>query len=196
LRRGRQVTWLLDNSRIRQLADWTSRGLVNSRTRQLAYWTSRGLDNSRMPAATACLVFVLLAASAKPRVDQSARCPVRELAYPGVVQLPVTQGGRRGGAYVRLYTVPVGLRQSYFGSDIHSATLCCCGQKVQRVLRLLNRKTYTTRKARFLLLQPCGHVVEVMHMDQWVENSTPSPPYSPQSVTCPICKNMVGLCPR
>jgi len=27
----------LDNSRIRQLADWTSRGLVNSRTRQLAH---------------------------------------------------------------------------------------------------------------------------------------------------------------
>jgi len=27
---------LLDNSRIHQLADWTSRGLVNSRTRQLA----------------------------------------------------------------------------------------------------------------------------------------------------------------
>jgi len=48
---------LLDNSRIRQLADcqladWTTRGLVNSRTRQLAYWTSRGLDNSRMPSVT------------------------------------------------------------------------------------------------------------------------------------------------
>jgi len=48
---------LLDNSRIRQLADcqladWTSRGQVNLRTRQLAYWTSRGLDNSRMPPAT------------------------------------------------------------------------------------------------------------------------------------------------
>jgi len=35
-----------------QLADTPTRGLVNSRTRQLAYWTSRGLDNSRMPPAT------------------------------------------------------------------------------------------------------------------------------------------------
>ena len=37
----------------------------------------------------ACLVFVLSATSARPRVDQSARCPVRELAYPRVVQLPL-----------------------------------------------------------------------------------------------------------
>ena len=41
----------------------------------------------------ACLVFVLLAASARPRVVQSATCPVRELAirelaHPRVVQLP------------------------------------------------------------------------------------------------------------
>jgi len=40
-----------------QLVDTPTRGfpsrkLVNSRTRQLAYWTSRGLDNSRMPPAT------------------------------------------------------------------------------------------------------------------------------------------------
>ena len=40
----------------------------------------------------ACLVFVVLAASARPRVVQSARCPVRqlairELAYRRVVQL-------------------------------------------------------------------------------------------------------------
>jgi len=35
-----------------QLADTPTRRLVNSRTRQLAYWTSRGLDNSRMPLAT------------------------------------------------------------------------------------------------------------------------------------------------
>ena len=38
---------LLDNSRIRQLADcqladWTTRGLVNSRTGQVADWTTRG----------------------------------------------------------------------------------------------------------------------------------------------------------
>jgi len=36
-----EIIWLLDNSRI-----------ANSRTRQLAYWTSRGLDNSRIPPAT------------------------------------------------------------------------------------------------------------------------------------------------
>ena len=43
---------LLDNSRIRQLADWTTRGLDISRTGQLADLTSRGLDNWRMPPAT------------------------------------------------------------------------------------------------------------------------------------------------
>jgi len=53
---------LLDNSRIRQLADWTTRGLVNSRTGQLADATGD----------FACLVFVLLVASARPRVVQSA----------------------------------------------------------------------------------------------------------------------------
>jgi len=61
---------LLDNSRIRQLADWTSRGLVNSRTGQLANATGD----------FECLVFVLLAASARPRLVQSASWPVRELA--------------------------------------------------------------------------------------------------------------------
>jgi len=79
---------LLDNSRIRQLADC-----------QLADRTTRGLDKSQtgqLADATgdfACLVFVLLAPSASPRVVQSATCPVRELAirelaYPRVVQLP------------------------------------------------------------------------------------------------------------
>jgi len=82
-----------------QLADWTSRGLDKSRTGQLEDATGDFV----------CLVFVLLAASVRPRVvqsatspvceltsarvDQSARCPVRELAirelaYPRVVQLP------------------------------------------------------------------------------------------------------------
>ena len=88
-----------------QLADTPTRGLDDSRTGQLADATGD----------FACLVFVLLAASASPRVvqfatcpvreltcarvvysprvDQSARCPVRELAirelaYPRVVQLP------------------------------------------------------------------------------------------------------------
>ena len=74
------------NLRTGRLADWTSRRLVNSRTRQLAYWTSRGLDNSRMPPATACLVFVLLAASARPRVVQTASWLVRDLSSPRVDQ--------------------------------------------------------------------------------------------------------------
>ena len=60
---------LLDNSRIRQLADcqladWTTRGLDISRTRQLVYWTSRGLDNSRMHLRVREL--------SRPRLVQSA----------------------------------------------------------------------------------------------------------------------------
>ena len=62
-----------------QLADTPTRGLptrglVNSRTRQLADATGD----------FACLVFVLLAASARPRVVQSATCPVREMSSPRV----------------------------------------------------------------------------------------------------------------
>ena len=69
-------------------------------------------------------------------------------------------------------------------------------QNVEQVLRFLNCETYTPRKTRFVHLKPCGHVVEVTRMDQRVEDSTPSPPYSPQFVTCPICNDMVGFCPR
>ena len=58
-----------------QLADTPTRGLDDSRTGQLADATGD----------FACLVFVLLVASAIPRVVQSATCPVRELAYPRVV---------------------------------------------------------------------------------------------------------------
>jgi len=52
--------------------------LINSRTGRLTDWTTHGLDISRtgqLADATgdfACLVFVLLAASARPRVVQSA----------------------------------------------------------------------------------------------------------------------------
>ena len=66
-----------------QLADMPTRGLPTS-----------GLDDSRTGQLAdangdfACLVFVLLAASTSQRVVQSATCPVRELAYPRVVQLP------------------------------------------------------------------------------------------------------------
>ena len=64
-----KMSRLLDNSRIRQLADWTTRVLDKSRTGQLADTTGD----------FACLVYVLLAASARPRVVQSVTCPVREL---------------------------------------------------------------------------------------------------------------------
>jgi len=62
-----------------QLADTTTRGLP-----------TRGLDDSRtgqLADATgdfACLVFVLLVASASPRLVQSASCPVRDLTSPRV----------------------------------------------------------------------------------------------------------------
>ena len=95
-------TGLLDNSRICQLADWTTRGLVNSRTRQLVYWTSCGrhrrlcvlsfpfwrhlrdreLSSPWLVQFTSWLVREL----SSPRVDQSASWRIRELAYPRVVQ--------------------------------------------------------------------------------------------------------------
>ena len=86
--------WLLDNSRIRQLADWTTHGLDISQTGQLADKTTHILDKSwtgQLVDATgdfACLVFVLLAASARPRVDQSASHPVRELAIRELSSYP------------------------------------------------------------------------------------------------------------
>jgi len=60
------------------------------------YWTTRGLptrvlDKSRtgqLADATGdspCLVLVLVAASARPRVVQTATCPVRELTSARVV---------------------------------------------------------------------------------------------------------------
>ena len=53
--------------------DWSTRGLDKSRSEQLADATGD----------FACLVFVLLEAS-----SETTSCPVRELAYPRVVQLP------------------------------------------------------------------------------------------------------------
>ena len=69
---------ILDNSRTGWLADWTSRGLDISWTGQLADATG--------DFAFACLVFVLLAASASPRVGNprvgvSASCPVTDLYW-------------------------------------------------------------------------------------------------------------------
>ena len=71
-----------------------------------------------------------------------------------------------------------------------------CFQNVEQIVRFLKVEKYSPNKTRFLHLKPCGHVVEVNYMDQWVEGSKPTPPTSPQYVTCPICKQMVGLCPR
>jgi len=56
------VKRLLDNLQIRQLVDWTTRRLDILRTGQLADATGD----------FACLVFVLLLASERPRVVQSA----------------------------------------------------------------------------------------------------------------------------
>jgi hypothetical protein len=53
-----------------------------------------------------------------------------------------------------------------------------------------------TKKTRFVHLQPCGHVVEVVYMDNWVKTLKRSPPCEPVPVVCPICKQKVGLCPR
>jgi len=69
-------------------------------------------------------------------------------------------------------------------------------QNVEQIVRFLKVQKYSPRKTRFLHLKPCGHVVEVSYMDEWVASSTPTPPSSPQYVTCPTCKQMVGLCPR
>ena len=70
--------------------NWTTRGyansrIANSRTGRLADWTSRVLVQ---------FASWLVRELSSPRVDQSARCPVRELAirelaYPRVVQLPL-----------------------------------------------------------------------------------------------------------
>jgi len=55
---------------------WTTRGYANLRIGHLADWSTRGLDNAhtgQLADATgdfACLIFVLLAASARPRVVQ------------------------------------------------------------------------------------------------------------------------------
>jgi len=75
---------LLDNSQICQLADcqladWMIHGLVKSRTRQLAYWTTRGCHRR----------LYVLSFHSFGGICETASCPVRELAYPRVVQLPL-----------------------------------------------------------------------------------------------------------
>jgi len=62
------------------------RSSLQRQRRAIGYWTTRGYANSRtgrLADATgdfACLVFVLLAASARPRVVQSASWRIRELS--------------------------------------------------------------------------------------------------------------------
>jgi len=107
-----------------QLTDTPTRGLPthgldDSRTGHLAHWSTRGLDNSRtgqLADATgdfACLVFVLLAASARLLVVQSATCPVRELSSPRVdqsVRCPVRELAIRELAYLRVVQLPPRIR--------------------------------------------------------------------------------------
>jgi len=50
---------LLDNSWIRQLADWTTCGLVNSRTRQLAYWAHFTVLDSFLYCVLLCVVCMI-----------------------------------------------------------------------------------------------------------------------------------------
>ena len=75
----------LVNSRTGHLADWSTRGLDNSRTGQVPDWTTRGCHRRlcvlsfarpRVVQSSSWLVREL----SSPQVDQSARCPVRELA--------------------------------------------------------------------------------------------------------------------
>jgi len=73
------------NSRTGQLADWTSRGLVNSRTGQVADWTTRGWHRRLCVLSFPFWRHLWDRELSSPRVDQSARCPVRELSsYRGL----------------------------------------------------------------------------------------------------------------
>ena len=84
------VQRLLDNSRMRQLADWTSRGLDNSRSRRCCQKGKLSTQSRRW----------------HPRVVQSATCPVRESSSPRVgnprvgvsASCPVTRTARHRGA--------------------------------------------------------------------------------------------------
>jgi len=64
---------------------WTTRGYANSRTGRLADWTSRGCHRR----------LCVLSFRSFGGICEIASCPVRELAYPRVVQLPMNAGHRR-----------------------------------------------------------------------------------------------------
>lgn len=70
----------------------------------------------------------------------------------------------------------------------------CNRPNLQQISEFL--KVENTKKTRFILLQPCGHMVEVNYMDKWVEDSKPRRPCEATCVSCPMCKSMVGYCPR
>ena len=82
---------LLDNSRIRHLVDWTTRGLDISRTGQLADQTTRGPDNSRTGqvadwTARGChRRLCMLSFRSFGCICETASCPVRELTSAQVV---------------------------------------------------------------------------------------------------------------
>ena len=66
-----------------------TRGLDDSRTGHLADWTTRVLDKSRTgQLADAMGDFACLSFPFWRHPRETASCPVRELAYPRVVQLP------------------------------------------------------------------------------------------------------------
>ena len=76
----------LDDSWTGHLADWSSRGLGNSRTGQVADWTTRGCHRRLCMLSFRSFGGICKTAScpvrdlSSPRVDQSARCSVGELA--------------------------------------------------------------------------------------------------------------------
>jgi len=76
---------LLDNSRIRKLADcqlayWTTRGLDNSRTGQVVDWTTRGCHRQLCVLSFCSFGGICDCELSSPWVYQFMRRPVRELA--------------------------------------------------------------------------------------------------------------------
>jgi len=71
-----------NNSRIRQLADWTTRGLSDAAKRTKTKHAKSPVASASCPVRELSIVRELTS----PRDVQSASRPVRELAYPRVVQ--------------------------------------------------------------------------------------------------------------
>jgi len=118
----------LDNSRTGHLADWSTRGLDNSRTGQVADWTTRGCHRRLCVLSFPFWRHLPDRELSSSRVEQSVRCPVRELAicelaYPRVVQLPCMWTS----VFFKLGT-KVGLHV------IHKCILGFCSIQISRVL--------------------------------------------------------------